>query len=113
TAIPCLVMPTGSAKSWILSAIGRYALHSWTETRVLMLTHVKELIEQNAEKMRLLWPNAPMGIYSASIGKRQLDQPITFAGIQSVRNKAEEIGHIDLVVIDECHLCNNAQQGGY
>ena len=36
-----------------------------------MLTHVKEPIEQNAEKMRLHWPGAPMGIYSASIGKKQ------------------------------------------
>jgi len=110
---PALVLPTGSGKSWVLSALCRDALHNWPETRVLMLTHQLELIEQNAEKMRLMWPNAPMGIYSASIGKRQLDQPITFAGIQSVRTKAEEIGHIDLVVIDECHLCNNAQQGGY
>src|SRR5699024_12124017 len=110
---PCLVLPTGSGKSHVIAALCKGAVTQWPETRVLMLTHVKELIEQNAEKMRLLWPNAPMGIYSASIGKRQLDQPITFAGIQSVRNKAEEIGHIDLVVIDECHLCNNAQQGGY
>ena len=78
-----------------------------------MLTHVKELIEQNAEKMREHWKNAPMGIYSASIGKRQLGEPITFAGIQSVRNKAEEIGHIDLVIIDECHLINHKDEGGY
>jgi len=110
---PCLVLPTGSGKSWVLAALCRDALHNWPETRVLMLTHQKELIEQDAEKMRQLWPNAPMGIYSASIGRRQIDQPITFAGIQSVRHRAKEIGHIDLVVIDECHLCNNAQQGGY
>ncbi len=110
---PCLVLPTGSGKSHIVAALCKDALQSWPETQILMLTHVKELIEQNAEKMRLHWPGAPLGIYSASIGKRQLGEPITFAGIQSVRKKAKQIGHIDLVVIDECHLVNHKDEGGY
>ena len=110
---PCLVLPTGSGKSHIVAALCKDALQSWPDTRVLMLTHVKELIEQNAEKMRQHWPGAPLGIYSASIGRKDLGEPITFAGIQSVRNKAEELGHIDLVLIDECHLVNHNQEGGY
>jgi DNA repair protein RadD len=110
---PCLVLPTGSGKSHIVAALCKDALQSWPDTQILMLTHVKELIEQNAEKMRQHWPGAPMGIYSASIGKRQLGEPITFAGIQSVRKKARQIGHIDLVIIDECHLVNHKDEGGY
>lgn len=110
---PCLVLPTGSGKSHIVAALCKDALQNWPETRVLMLTHVKELIEQNAEKMRQHWPGAPMGIYSASIGRRDLGEPITFAGIQSVRSKARELGHIDLVLIDECHLVNHKDEGGY
>ena len=110
---PCLVLPTGSGKSHIVAALCKDALQNWPETRVLMLTHVKELIEQNAEKMRQHWPGAPMGIYSASIGRRELGEPITFAGIQSVRTKARELGHIDLVIIDECHLVNHKNEGGY
>jgi DNA repair protein RadD len=110
---PCLVLPTGSGKSHIVAALCKDALQNWPETRVLMLTHVKELIEQNAEKMRQHWPGAPMGIYSASIGRRDLGEPITFAGIQSVRSKARELGYIDLVIIDECHLVNHKDEGGY
>lgn len=110
---PCIVLPTGSGKSHIVAALCKDALQQWPETRVLMLTHVKELIEQNAEKMRLHWPGAPMGIYSASIGRKQLGEPITFAGIQSVRTKSKELGHIDLVLIDECHLVNHKEEGGY
>ncbi len=110
---PCLVLPTGSGKSHIVAALCKDALQNWPETRVLMLTHVKELIEQNAEKMRQHWPGAPMGIYSASIGRRDLGEPITFAGIQSVRSKARELGHIELVIIDECHLVNHKDEGGY
>jgi DNA repair protein RadD len=110
---PCLVLPTGSGKSHIVAALCKDALQKWPQTRVLMLTHVKELIEQNAEKMRQHWPGAPMGIYSASIGRRQLGEPITFAGIQSIRTKAQEVGHIDLILIDECHLVSHKDEGGY
>ena len=110
---PCLVLPTGSGKSHIVAALCKDALHSWPETRVLMLTHVKELISQNAEKMMQHWPGAPLGIYSSSLRMKQLGEPITFAGIQSVRNKAEQIGHIDLVIIDECHLVSHKNEGGY
>jgi DNA repair protein RadD len=109
---PCIVLPTGSGKSHIVAALCKDAVQNYPKTRILMLTHVKELIEQNAEKMRQHWPNAPMGIYSASVGKRQIDA-ITFAGIQSVRSKALAIGHVDLVLIDECHLVSHKDQGSY
>ena len=110
---PCLVLPTGSGKSHIIAALCKDALQSWPETRILMLTHVRELISQNADKMRQHWPNAPMGIYSAGLRQKELGEPITFAGIQSVRNKAQQIGHVDLVIIDEAHLVSHKDEGGY
>lgn len=110
---PCLVLPTGAGKSHIVAALCKDAVMQWPQTRILMLTHVKELIEQNAEKMRQHWPGAPMGIYSASVGRKQLGEAITFAGIQSVRNKAQLMGRIDLVLIDECHLVSHKDEGGY
>lgn len=110
---PCLVLPTGAGKSHIIAALCKDALQSWPETRILMLTHVKELIAQNAEKMRQHWPNAPMGIYSAGLKRKELGEPITFAGIQSVRTKAAQIGHVDLVIIDEAHLVSHKDEGGY
>jgi DNA repair protein RadD len=113
TGNACLVLPTGAGKSHIVAALCKDALQNWPETRVLMLTHVKELIEQNAEKMRQHWPNAPMGIYSASVGRKDLGEPITFGGIQSLRTKAAQIGHIDLILVDECHLISHKDEGGY
>ena len=110
---PCIELPTGSGKSHIVAALCKEAIQKWPETRILMLTHVKELIEQNAEKMLGHWPNAPLGIYSAGMRRRDIGEPITFAGIQSVRNKARQIGHVDLVLIDECHLVSHKQEGGY
>jgi DNA repair protein RadD len=47
---PCLEMPTGSGKSHIIAQLCIDAVQASPECRILMLTHVKELIEQNAEK---------------------------------------------------------------
>jgi len=110
---PCLVLPTGAGKSHIIAALCKDALQQWPETRILMMTHVKELIEQNSEKMYLHWNDAPLGIYSAGLGRKDLGEPITFGGIQSLRKKAKQIGHVDLVIIDECHLVSHKDEGGY
>ena len=110
---PCLVLPTGAGKSIIVAEICQRIIKQAPEMRILMLTHVKELLAQNAEKLRAIWPGAPLGIFSASLRKRELGEPITFAGIQSVRNRPSEIGHIDLVIIDECHLVSHRDEGGY
>lgn len=112
TGNPVLVLPTGAGKSHIVAALCKEAVQSWPQTRILMLTHVKELIEQNAEKMRLHWPNAPMGIYSASVGRREIDQ-ITFAGVQSICRYSDQVGHVDLIIIDEAQTVNNKEQGNY
>ena len=110
---PCIVLPTGAGKSHVVAALCKDTLTQWPETRILMLTHVKELIEQNLEKLLLHWPNAPVGVYSASVGRKQLGHPITYAGIQSIWRRAEDVGHVDLVVIDEAHLVSHKDTGMY
>lgn len=113
TGNPVLDLCTGAGKSHIVAAFCKRALQAWPDTRVLMLTHQKELIEQNAEKMRQHWKGAPLGIYSASLNRKTLGEPITFAGIQSIINQKENIGHIDLILIDECHMISHKNQGSY
>lgn len=109
---PCLEMPTGSGKSHVVASFCKGAIKGWKDTRILMLTHSKELISQNAGKMRAHWPNAPLGIWSAGLGKKEIDQ-ITFAGIQSAHRYSDRIGYRDLVLVDECHLISNKEQGTY
>lgn len=113
TGHPVLNMPGGSGKSVVIASLAKDALQNWPDTRILMLVHSKELILQNADKLRKLWPGAPLGIYSASVGKRHLDEPITYAGIGSVAKRAKEIGHIDLCIIDEVHAVSTAESGIY
>lgn len=111
TGHPCLVMPTGSGKSHIIAALCKDAL-KYPDTRILMLTHVKELISQNAEKLLSLWGDAPLGIYSAGLNSKEI-KDITFGGIQSLLTKAADIGHVALVIVDEAHLISHKSEGGY
>jgi DNA repair protein RadD len=47
----------------------------FTGTRVLILAHVKELLEQGADGLKQLYPEADFGFYSASIGQKVIDRP--------------------------------------
>lgn len=102
---PIIAMPTGTGKSVVIGGFVRSVFESYPNQRVLKLTHVKELIEQNFEKLLRLWPTAPAGIYSAGLGRRDI-RPITYGGIGSLFKQSEQIGHVDLVIVDECHLVN-------
>ena len=101
---PLLVLPTAAGKSVIAGKLMQEIVEQWPDQRILLLTHVKELIEQNYLKLMDMWPQAPAGIYSASFNRREESAQILFAGIQSVYNKAMQIGWADLILVDEAHL---------
>ena len=104
TGNPLVVIPTAGGKSLVMAAFIEGVLKAWPDQRILIVTHVRELIAQNHAEMIVLWPEAPVGIYSAGLGKREAQARILFAGIQSIHRRAQEIGHTDLVLIDEAHL---------
>ena len=104
---PCVVLPTGTGKSHVIAKIATDAAQLWNG-RVLVLAHVKELLEQNADKISRLCPELKGGIYSAGLKSRDTRESIIVAGIQSVYNKACEFEQFDIVMIDECHLLNNS-----
>lgn len=103
TGNPLIVLPTGAGKSLTMAAFIKEALEKYPETRIVLLTHVKELIEQDAKAIIRYWPEAPIGIWSAGVGLKQKAQ-ITVAGIQSVHSMPAKFGGTDLVIVDEAHL---------
>jgi len=100
---PCIVMATGSGKTPVIVAMVQEAVAQW-QGRVLVLTHVKELIEQIHGTMLRMWPDAPVGLNSAGLGQRDTDTQILIAGIQSVFRDPTALGRRDLIFIDECDL---------
>ena len=109
---PCVVLPTGTGKSLVLAQIAKDSVEKWNG-RVLILAHVKELLEQNADKIRKLCPELKIGIYSAGLRSRDTTEQVIVAGIQSVYNKACELDAFDLVIVDEAHLISSEGDGMY
>ena len=109
---PCVVIPCGCGKSLVLAQIAKDTLEKWNG-RVLILAHVKELLEQNADKIRKLCPELKIGIYSAGLRSRDTTEQVIVAGIQSVYNKACELDAFDLVIVDEAHLISSEGDGMY
>lgn len=108
---PIVEAAVGAGKSLMIAALAQRADSQFAGTRVLVLVHQKELLEQNVEKIVAIWPMADVGIYSAGHGKRQLDKQITFATIGSIYKRAFDLGRIDIVLADECHLINPKETG--
>jgi DNA repair protein RadD len=101
-----------TGKSIVLAQIATDAVSNWSG-RVLILAHVKELLEQNADKIRGLCPELDVGVYSAGLNSRDTSHAVIVAGIQSVYNKACDLGSFDLIVIDEAHLIQPDGDGMY
>ncbi|MEY9740642.1 superfamily II DNA or RNA helicase [Bradyrhizobium japonicum] len=68
---PLIVIPTGGGKSPVLGTITEEMIGFEPQTRIVMATHVSELIEQNYAELMGLWPFAPAGIFSAGLGRRE------------------------------------------
>lgn len=110
---PLIVMPTGTGKSLCIAGFTREAIAAYGDTRVLILTHVKELIQQNFMALLRAWPEAPAGIYSAGLSRRDIHAQILFAGIQSIHRHARQVQRCDLALIDEAHLLRRGDSGMY
>lgn len=110
---PCVCMPTGTGKSLVIAGFLESIYRQYQNQKVLVLTHVKELIEQNFKKLMAVWPNAPAGIFSAGLNRKDVHHRIIFAGIASIAKHAEKFGCVHLVIIDEAHLVSTAEETMY
>ncbi len=104
TGAALIALPTGTGKSVCIAKIVERVLFNAPTVRILIATHSKELVKQNAKRMLEVWPTAPVGINSAGLGQRDVAHPILFAGIQSIYKNIEKVGKRDILIIDEAHL---------
>ena len=101
---PLIVLPTGAGKSLVIAMLVRQALKYGA--RVMLLQHRKELIQQNREKINVLLPETEVGIFSAGLKRREIENDVIAAGIQSIYKQAHVLGRRELVIVDEAHLIN-------
>ena len=111
-AHPLIVMPTGSGKSHTLCLFVDKYVTANPEKTILVLSHVKEILEQDHAALEHHFEGVEVGLYSAGLFSRTVKK-ITVAGIQSAYNRPELFDHFDLVIIDECHLIPVKGEGMY
>lgn len=110
---PLVVVPTGGGKTLIIAEFIRRTIEQWPAERFLVLSHVKELLEQNATKLQAMAPHLHVGLYSAGLGSREIGQHVTVAGIQSVYRRAHKMGDVSIVIVDEAHLVSKGSESMY
>lgn len=101
---PLVVIPTGGGKSLVIAQFCKEILENYPSMRIGILTHVRELVQQNMQELLKVWPGAPVGIFSAGLGRRDMHQKILFMSIQSVYRRAKLLGGFDVILIDEAHM---------
>ncbi|TYC57647.1 DEAD/DEAH box helicase [Marinobacter sp. BW6] len=102
-----IVLPTGAGKSLVIAELARLA-----RRKILVLTHVKELVEQNHAKYQSYGLEG--GIFSAGLKRKENRYQVTFASVQSVSANLDQFrGEYSLVIIDECHRVSGEETSQY
>lgn len=102
-----IVLPTGAGKSLVIAEMAKIA-----RGRVLILAHVKELVEQNYQKFTSYGLEA--GIYSAGLNKKESNQKVIFGSIQSVARAPKSFfNDFTLLIVDECHRISMEEDTQY
>ena len=106
-------LATGLGKSHVIATVCKEVIAEYRKTRILMAVHNRELVRQNFQELIQLWPQAPAGINSAGLNRRDWQSQIIFGSIQSIYKHTDILGKFDLVVIDEAHLLPKKAHGMY
>nr|WP_290696716.1 DEAD/DEAH box helicase [Halomonas sp. UBA3074] len=103
-----VVLPTGSGKSLVIAELARLA-----RGRVLVLAHVRELVEQNHAKYQAYGLEAD--IFSAGLKRKEATRQVVFGSVQSVVRNLERFNdaNFTLLVIDESHRVSLNEDASY
>jgi DNA repair protein RadD len=100
---PLVVAPTGSGKSIIIACFCGIVSKRWPNQKILVISHVKEILGQNYATIKKHLKNSEIGLYSAGLKSKTIKN-ITVAGIQSIYNKPELFDQFNIILVDECFV---------
>ena len=107
-----VAVPTAGGKTVILGKFIKKYIDEHPDDQVLVLSHTQHILEQDHAALQEFFPNSHIGLYSAGLDSRLVDQ-ITVAGIQSIYKKADMFQWVNLIIVDEVHSVNHKSQGMY
>jgi DNA repair protein RadD len=105
---PLAAMATGTGKSLVIAEYARRR-----GGRILVLCPRRELIEQDEIAIRHIWPDAPVGVCCAGLGRREIDAQVLIATVHSVYRNPTAIAPRDRIIVDEAHLVPHDDVGMY
>lgn len=95
-----LQLATGTGKSLIIAALAQH--YRAADERVWVLTHVQQLVEQNAATYER-FTGDEAGIICAGLKRKDRTAPVIFATIQSILGVQAEMDSPAVIIIDEAH----------
>lgn len=102
---PLVVIPTAGGKSLIIADFIAQATALYPGTRITIVSHVSELILQNAQEIAEHCPNLRISFCSDKLGSKDLSGDVVMGTIQSMYKRAFNYpAPPDLLLIDEAHL---------
>lgn len=104
---PLIALPTGAGKTPVIAE-----LVNKLDGKIVVISHVKEILEQNLKALEKHLPHRKISVNSAGLDRREVGD-ITVAGIQSIFRKPKLFKDFKYIIIDECHLIPNDGEGMY
>jgi DNA repair protein RadD len=95
---PALQLATGTGKSLIIAELARRRLPG----RTWVLTHVQQLVRQNAATYARHTGSEP-GVVCTGLKRRDYDAPVIYGTIQTVISATGRMPPPELIIIDEAH----------
>ena len=109
-----LSIAQGCGKSIILAEIIRKLKQKKPIIRCVMFVPSANLLKQNLEEINSIAPDLKVGIFSASLNKKDLSKDITYSTYLSFnRLNVEKIPYVDFIIIDEVQNVSNKDVGSY
>lgn len=102
-----ITLPTGAGKSLVIAELAKLA-----RRKILVLAHVKELVDQNHRKYQSYGKAG--SIFSAGLNQKEIQQQVVFGSVQSVSRNLELFSReFSLLIIDECHRVSLEEDSQY
>lgn len=102
---------TGSGKTLIIAEVTKQ--YARQNKQVLIITHRKELIEQNEATLNKHDKTITTGVISASCKRKEYDGQVLIGGIQTVIRNTQKLPKVDLLIVDECHHISRDTETSY
>lgn len=98
------VVSHNTGKSLVPAEFIRRVHEKWPNQRFIVATHVEELVAGNYRAYRKQEPFGDGGICHAGLKQYSTQNNVVYGGIGTMVNRVQELGHRDILFVDEAHM---------